>query len=224
VPSHTNADAEATEHILAELPLGKLTGYRLLNIVLIFTIGVVKSIISLKSQSITPTGLELAGGSALAALLYWIGLYEAVEPWGWVFHVNWAPGISFGSKYFLGGVLWSLVNPWRFFPFFLAIYICITRLPFFADTDFWNALSGALSGLLGSLLAETLPTEWLVWHHIPVWAPVRRFYRRYGLESEHSAGGQYRLIGNIGFCLGPLSAHLLLFVAVYLISSGEEPH
>src|SRR5712671_3471718 len=39
------------------------------------------------------------------ARLYWIGLYEAVEPprWEWFLHVDCAPAIGFASKCFLGG-------------------------------------------------------------------------------------------------------------------------
>jgi len=69
--SGTNADLDDPEQDGedAPLPLGvKLTGYRLLNIVVMFTIGVAKFILSLKSQSVTLTGLELAEGSVLAIL------------------------------------------------------------------------------------------------------------------------------------------------------------
>jgi len=90
IRSNTNADLDGPEDRdeNATLPLGvKLTGYRLLNIAVMFTIGVAKFILSLKGQSIAPTGLEYAGGSVLAIWLYWIGFYEAVEPrrWGWFF-------------------------------------------------------------------------------------------------------------------------------------------
>jgi len=69
--SDTKADLDDPEQDGedAPLPLGvKLTGYRLLNVVVMFTIGVAKFILSLKSQSVTLTGLELAEGSVLAIL------------------------------------------------------------------------------------------------------------------------------------------------------------
>jgi len=82
-PGNTNAYLDDPEEDDEDAPLSprvKLTGYRLLNILIIFTIGLAKFILSLNGQSVAPTGLEWAGGSVLTILLYWIGLYEAVEP------------------------------------------------------------------------------------------------------------------------------------------------
>ncbi|KAH9956700.1 hypothetical protein BC827DRAFT_1270751 [Russula dissimulans] len=62
---NTNADPDdpAEDDEDAPPPLGvKLTVYRLLNIVVVFTIGVAKFILSLKGQSISPSGLEWAAG------------------------------------------------------------------------------------------------------------------------------------------------------------------
>jgi|SRR5712671_5624206 len=69
--TNTNADPDDLEENDedAQLPLGvKLTGYRLLNLVVIFTIGGAKFILSLQGKSVAPTGLEWAGGTVLAAL------------------------------------------------------------------------------------------------------------------------------------------------------------
>jgi len=69
--SKTDADWDNTKEEYEDPPLllgVKLTGYRLLNIVVIFTIGVAKGILSLKGQPIAPTGLELARGSVVATL------------------------------------------------------------------------------------------------------------------------------------------------------------
>jgi len=71
IPSDTNADLDDPEEDDEGDPLPlrvRFTGYRLLNIVVIFTIGVAKLILSLNGQSIAPTGLEYAGGSVLAIL------------------------------------------------------------------------------------------------------------------------------------------------------------
>jgi len=69
IPSNTNAELDDPEGDDEDVPLRvRLTGYRLLNIVVIFTIGVAKLILSLNGQSIAPTGLEYAGGSVLAIL------------------------------------------------------------------------------------------------------------------------------------------------------------
>jgi hypothetical protein len=70
-PGKTNADVDDPEEDDEDAPLSprvKLTGYRLLNILVIFTIGLVKFILSLKGHSISPTGLEWAGGLVLITL------------------------------------------------------------------------------------------------------------------------------------------------------------
>ena len=66
-----NADPEDPEENEADVPvpLGvKLTAYRLLNLVVILSMGLAKFILSLKGQSVAPTGLEWVAGSVLAAL------------------------------------------------------------------------------------------------------------------------------------------------------------
>jgi len=205
ISSNTHAYLEDPEEVDEVSPGVKLTGYRLLNIVVIFTIGTAKYMLSLKGQSIAPTGLEWAGGLVLAVLLYWIGLYEAVKlpRWGWFFHVDWAPGIGFASKGFLGGVLWWLVGPAKYYPSYLAIYLCLTRLShlaFVPDTMIWRIVRGFLSACLSFLLLEELPMKWRAWQHIPGWAPVKRFFQECLLGSF--AGSQHRLIENVGFWLG----------------------
>jgi hypothetical protein len=73
-PGNTNAgpddpDSDQNDNVDAPPPLGfRLTGYKLLNIVVLFTIGVAKFILSLQGHSISPTGLEWAGGCLLATL------------------------------------------------------------------------------------------------------------------------------------------------------------
>ncbi|KAH9976598.1 hypothetical protein BGW80DRAFT_1289292, partial [Lactifluus volemus] len=74
-------------------------------IIILLGFGLAKFVLSLQGLSVAPAGLEWVAGSALAALLYWIGLYEAVEPpkWEWFLHIDWAPAIVFTSKFFLRG-------------------------------------------------------------------------------------------------------------------------
>jgi len=226
-PGTTNADPDDPEKndVDAPPPLGfKLTGYKLLNIVVKVTFGVDQFISLLKGQSIAPMGLYWVGGSVLAILLYCIGLYEAVESprWRWFFHVDWAPAIAFSSKCFLGGVLWCLLNAWGFLPFALPISMAITRLALFPNTSIWTFVNGFLSGALGSVLREAVPTKWLVWERIPVWAPVRRFFHRYGSGLGNSAGGQYRVMGNVGFCLGLLFPSISCLMAEFATTFLES--
>jgi len=198
----------------AQLPLGvKLTGYRLLNLVVILTIGVAKFILSLQGQSVAPTGLEWVGGTALAALLYWIGLYEAVEPprWEWFLHVDWAPAIGFASKCFLGGVLQAFALYWEMLPF--CLFIGIPLLVFSRLAKYYtapinrNGVDILLSWLLVALFIIVLPENWRLWKRVWVWAPVRRFFRKYG--SNYPKRRRYRLIGKGGFILGLLSGLVL---------------
>jgi hypothetical protein len=62
-PPHGSADPDDPEEndVDAPPPFGiKLTGYRLLNQVILLTIGFAKFILSLKGQSVAPPGLEWA--------------------------------------------------------------------------------------------------------------------------------------------------------------------
>jgi len=216
-PGNTNAgpdDPTENDDVDAPPPLGfKLSGYKLLNIVVLFTIGVAKFILSLQGHSIAPTGLDWAGGCVLAILLYWIGLYEAAKPprWRWFLHVDWAPGIGFTSKRFLVGVLLPFTFVWQTLPFWVAYSIFHVHVAFLDCTPLLAFVYSYLSASSFSLLYIALPTKWLVWHHIPVWAPVRRFFQVYGSWSGNPAGGQYQLIGNVGFRLGLLSGGCLLY-------------
>ena len=68
-PGNGDPDDPEENEVDASLPLGvKLTAYRLLNLVVLLAIGLAKFILSLKGQSIAPSGLEWVGGSVLAAL------------------------------------------------------------------------------------------------------------------------------------------------------------
>jgi len=100
-------------------------------------------------------------------------------------------------------------------PLGLPIFICIIRLGFSPLTI--GIVGSLISGCLGVLLREALRTKWLAWQHIPVLAPARRFFRRYG-RSENSTGGRYRSIGNVGYCLGFLSGYVFPAALGYLSS------
>ncbi|KAI0689137.1 hypothetical protein BC835DRAFT_276254 [Cytidiella melzeri] len=76
--------------------LVKVTGYRILNIAVILILGSWKSIASYHNQAILSTSLDLALGVVLAAALYWLGLYEAVQPplMLWFFHKDYAAALD----------------------------------------------------------------------------------------------------------------------------------
>ncbi|KAF8260537.1 hypothetical protein EI94DRAFT_890007 [Lactarius quietus] len=100
-----SADMDATP----PPPLGiKLTGYRLVFMTTILSVGTAKTIISYKGQSVAPTTLDWASGTALTAMLYWVGLYEESNKWKWFFQVDFAPAIGHFAKCLGGGVMWLL--------------------------------------------------------------------------------------------------------------------
>jgi hypothetical protein len=70
-PPPGNGDADNTEENEVDTPppLGvKLTGYRLLNLVVLLAFGAAKFVLSLQGQSVAPTGLDWISGSMLACL------------------------------------------------------------------------------------------------------------------------------------------------------------
>ncbi|KAI0049775.1 hypothetical protein FA95DRAFT_797121 [Auriscalpium vulgare] len=66
----------------------KLTGFRILNIILVAAFGLSKAVLTYQGKSAAPTMLELVLGVILGTGLYWIGLYESVRPykWPWLLH------------------------------------------------------------------------------------------------------------------------------------------
>jgi len=70
-----------TSQIEPRLPLlVKLTGYRLLNIVVITAVVSWKAVLSYQGQSVGPTTLDWITGGVLTLGLWWLGLYESVQP------------------------------------------------------------------------------------------------------------------------------------------------
>ncbi|KAH9001843.1 hypothetical protein EDB86DRAFT_404606 [Lactarius hatsudake] len=94
-------------------PLGvNLTGYRLLNMTIVFSFGIAKGILTYMGQSTAPTTLDWVGGALLAVALYWIGLYEQrdAKKWEWFFQVDLAPGIGYYAKRVVGGAMGVLFS------------------------------------------------------------------------------------------------------------------
>jgi len=214
-PGNADPDGPEENEVDAPVPLGvKLTAYRLLNLVIILALGLAKFILSLKGQAAAPTGLEWVAGSVFAALSYWIGLYELVQPprWEWLLHVDLAPAIGFILKCFLGGVLQAFALYWEMLPFCLFIGIPLLVLSrITASPTSSNQQSGLdllFSWLLVAFLIFLLPEKWRVWKRIWVWGPAKRFFRKYG--SNYPKRRRYRLWGKAGFILGLLSGMFLV--------------
>ncbi|KAF8460710.1 hypothetical protein DFH94DRAFT_123393 [Russula ochroleuca] len=89
-------------------PLGvKLTGYRLLNMSVVFVFGLTKAILTYMGWSVMPTTLDWVSGAFLAVCLYWIGLYEPVcsKKLEWFFQVDVTRAICYCYLCFTGGVI-----------------------------------------------------------------------------------------------------------------------
>ncbi|KAI0049774.1 hypothetical protein FA95DRAFT_1594330 [Auriscalpium vulgare] len=70
----------------------KITGFRILNSILVAAFGLSKAVLTYQGKSAAPTTLELALGVILGIGLYWIGLYESVRPpkWPWLLHEDYS--------------------------------------------------------------------------------------------------------------------------------------
>ncbi|KAI0818938.1 hypothetical protein BC629DRAFT_687885 [Irpex lacteus] len=70
--------------------LVKVTGYRVLNTVLVIVLGTWKGVASYRGDAVISNTLDIILGVFLAIALYWLGLYETVEPprLKWLFHVD----------------------------------------------------------------------------------------------------------------------------------------
>ncbi|KIM81246.1 hypothetical protein PILCRDRAFT_505831 [Piloderma croceum F 1598] len=89
------------------LLLVKVTGYRLLNILVITTVVAWKAVLSYRGQLVAPTTLDWISGGILALGLWWLGLYESVEPpvLPWLFSRDYSHSIVVGARDGIFGVL-----------------------------------------------------------------------------------------------------------------------
>jgi len=83
-------DAEGATASTSPL-LVKLTGYRILNVVLVAGFVVAKAILTYRGRP-RATTLDWVLGGVLGIGLWWVGLYESVGPpiWPWFFHNDYA--------------------------------------------------------------------------------------------------------------------------------------
>jgi len=95
-----HSGAPTSEHERPSLLLVKVTGYRLLNIVVITIVVAWKAVLSYQGQSVAPTTLDWIGGGVLALGLWWLGLYESVEPpvLPWLFSRDYSHSIALRAR------------------------------------------------------------------------------------------------------------------------------
>jgi len=72
--------------------LVKLTAYRILIVILTTGFGASKAALALRGISAVPSSLDLTFGVFVTLALWWLGLYEAVDPpiAPWFFHVDYS--------------------------------------------------------------------------------------------------------------------------------------
>jgi len=93
----------------------KVTGYRLLNIFVIATVVSWKAVLSYHGQLFAPTTIEWISAGVLTLGLWWLGLYESVQPpvLPWLFSRDYLHNIAFGMLRGIKGV---------FIGFWLSVY------------------------------------------------------------------------------------------------------
>ncbi|KAI0043435.1 hypothetical protein FA95DRAFT_1498636 [Auriscalpium vulgare] len=70
----------------------KVTGYRLLNTLLVTVFGIAKAILSYRGGRDAPTTLDWVLGVVVYVSMYWLGLWESAQPpvAPWFFHRDYA--------------------------------------------------------------------------------------------------------------------------------------
>ncbi|KAF8260069.1 hypothetical protein EI94DRAFT_1689981 [Lactarius quietus] len=183
-------------------PLGvKLTCYRLLNMMTVFSFGIIKGILTYMGQSTAPTTLDWVSGALLAVVLYWIGLYEerASKTWEWFFQVDLAPAIGHCTKRVVGGVMGVL------FSLHGALTITsLSSLPVFLLAHFVSHVP--VDAWLGIYVGVALCAHFL-WHWIRRvrarvwgWRWVMGFVDDYGPGAPLVEG--YEWFGSVGAIMG----------------------
>jgi len=115
--------------------LVKVTGYRLLNTFVITLIVSWKAVLSYQGQKVAPTTVDWIGAGVLALGLWWLGLYESVEPpvLPWLFSRDYSYAIALGalegiSGAFIGGFVGGVLSvKWGFVVFWLGCGISMAK-------------------------------------------------------------------------------------------------
>ncbi|KAH8079401.1 hypothetical protein BXZ70DRAFT_960715 [Cristinia sonorae] len=89
------------------LLLVRVTGLRLLNTSVLAGVGIAKAVLVAQGKSAAPAVLEWILGVICAIALYWVGLFEEVDPplMPWLLHRDYAPEIVLFLTRFPGAVL-----------------------------------------------------------------------------------------------------------------------
>ncbi|KAI0049383.1 hypothetical protein FA95DRAFT_1489447 [Auriscalpium vulgare] len=87
------------------LLLIKITAFRLLNTAILLAFGIPKPVPSYRGESAVPTTLDWILGILCAAALYWLGLFEGVDPpvLKWLLHDDYAVALILTMIFSLTG-------------------------------------------------------------------------------------------------------------------------
>jgi len=201
---------------------------------IIFSFGITKAILSYKGQSIAPTTLELVAGTVLAAVLYWIGLYEA-KKYKWLFQVDLAPLIGYCTKCFIGGALGVFFNTDG-----ICIVLFLSTLPVIPFIYFsgvvlhvfiWVYSGRVAFGFTLLLLARRGRVRAQIWRRQGVidflseYGPAATLAERYGRSARFGEVGMVAgLICGAALSVSPIVIFLnwgmSIFIYMYVAKSG----
>jgi len=90
--------------------LVKLTGYRLLVVVVTIVLGTAKLVLIYRGQSLAPTWLDFTTAVLLALVFWYLGLYENVTPpvATWFFHTDHTRVVHIVVSFLAYGLIYSL--------------------------------------------------------------------------------------------------------------------
>jgi len=147
-------------------PLVKLTGYRILNIVLIATFVAAKAILTYRGRP-SATTLDWLLGGVIAIGLWWLGLYESVAPpiFPWLFHDDYSRAVYTAAFFIL--ILFSVT------------LLILKSIQIFTGEGITMAIKlewtlGIIGGLVGGVLMASVDgwaeTYWLRRRRgVPLW-------------------------------------------------------
>jgi len=198
-------------------PLGvKLTCYRILNLTTLLSFGIIKGILTYMGQSSAPTTLDWISGALLAAVLYWIGLYEERDSnkWNWFFQIDLAPAISYGTKGVIGGFAGALFHfDGKLISLSLLLYFLAVLLLLFHARAFEHRRAFVVVFFSLYLTVCVLSLFGLLWDIIVMenprarerlwgWQSTKRFRDDYGPGAPPAE--EYGRIGVVGTMVGTM--------------------
>jgi len=191
-------------------PLGvELTGYRLLNMSVVFAFCLSKGILTYMGRSVMPTTLDWISGGVLIVILYWIGLYEPLhlKNWEWFFQVDLTRAICYCFLRFIGGVIDILF-------FSVQGTLALSSVPVFLLARFISGPRALFVIWIDVFIMFTICVHYALWkmrrlqQETRAWQVIMSFLEVYGLSASHPE--KYEWSGSVGVTLGFFSGTALV--------------